>query len=94
MAELAPLEVPTSYAHSFRLDDPIGGVHMNVMKAGLMAAHRVIAVSHGRAPRAGLRRPHQPEPPHVAPTLSGLHWGLHLKGRGPPSRCSHTPEGR
>ena len=47
MAELAPLEVPSAYTHFFRLDDPIGGVHMNVMKAGLMAAHRVVAVSHG-----------------------------------------------
>jgi len=50
MAELAPLEVPSAYTHFFRLDDPIGGVHMNVMKAGLMAAHRVVAVSHGCLP--------------------------------------------
>ncbi|KAK9844059.1 hypothetical protein WJX81_003138 [Elliptochloris bilobata] len=49
MAELAPLEVPSAYSHFFRLDDPIGGMHMNVMKAGLMAAHRVVAVSHGYA---------------------------------------------
>ena len=49
LAELAPLEVPGAYTHFFRLDDPIGGVHMNVMKAGLMAAHRIVAVSHGCA---------------------------------------------
>ena len=62
MAELAPLEVPGAYSYFFRLDDPIGGVHMNVMKAGLMAAHRVIAVSHGCAlpPR---RRPPLPVGP-------------------------------
>ncbi len=73
MAELAPLEVPASYAHCFRLDDPIGGVHMNVMKAGLMAAHRVIAVSHGRGPRAGLRRPRQSDSLQAAPSPPGLH---------------------
>ena len=32
-----------------RLDDPIGGVHMNVMKAGCITAHRIVAVSHGWA---------------------------------------------
>lgn len=49
MTELAPLEVPSAYTEFFRLDDPIGGVHMNVMKAGLMSAHRIVAVSHGCA---------------------------------------------
>lgn len=49
MAELAPFEVPPSYTELFRLDDPIGGEHMNIMKAGIMTAHRVVAVSHGYA---------------------------------------------
>lgn len=47
MAELAPLEIPQHYTESFRLYDPIGGEHMNIMKAGLQAAHRIVAVSHG-----------------------------------------------
>ena len=50
MAELAPFEVPPSYRELFRLDDPIGGEHMNIMKAGIITAHRVVAVSHGCAP--------------------------------------------
>lgn len=29
----APLPVP-------RLDDPVGGEHMNIMKAGIITAHR------------------------------------------------------
>lgn len=49
MAELGPFEVPPSYTELFRLDDPIGGEHMNIMKAGIITAHRVVAVSHGYA---------------------------------------------
>lgn len=47
MAELAPMEVPPQYTELFRLDDPIGGEHMNIFKAGLACATRVVAVSHG-----------------------------------------------
>lgn len=47
MAELAPLEIPPHHTEEFRLYDPIGGEHMNIMKAGLQSAHRVVAVSHG-----------------------------------------------
>ena len=47
MAELSQMEVPASYREMFRLDDPIGGEHMNIMKAGIITAHRVVAVSHG-----------------------------------------------
>ena len=47
LAELANMEVPSQYTHMFQLDDPIGGEHMNIMKAGIMTAHRVVAVSHG-----------------------------------------------
>jgi hypothetical protein len=42
-----PLQVPFNYHELFRLDDPVGGEHMNVMKAGAITAHRMIAVSHG-----------------------------------------------
>lgn len=49
LAELANMEVPSQYTHMFQLDDPIGGEHMNIMKAGIMTAHRVVAVSHGYA---------------------------------------------
>lgn len=47
MAELSQMEIPASYREMFRLDDPIGGEHMNIMKAGIITAHRVVAVSHG-----------------------------------------------
>ena len=47
MAELSQMEIPASYKEMFRLDDPIGGEHMNIMKAGIITAHRVVAVSHG-----------------------------------------------
>ena len=47
MAELAPMEVPPHYTELFRLDDPIGGEHMNIFKAGLACATRIIAVSRG-----------------------------------------------
>ena len=47
MAELPPLEIPSHHTESFRLYDPIGGEHMNIMKAGLTSAHRIVAVSHG-----------------------------------------------
>lgn len=49
MAELAPMEVPPQYTELFRLDDPIGGEHMNIFKAGLACATRIVAVSHGCA---------------------------------------------
>ena len=47
MAELPPLEIPAHHTEAFRLYDPIGGEHMNIMKAGLQSAHRIVAVSHG-----------------------------------------------
>ena len=47
MAELEPMEVPPQYHELFRLYDPIGGEHMNIFKAGLACATRVVAVSHG-----------------------------------------------
>lgn len=47
MADLANLEVPPQYREHFRLDDPIGGEHMNIMKAAFLTAHRLVAVSHG-----------------------------------------------
>ena len=47
MADLSNLEVPAHYNEHFRLYDPIGGEHMNIMKAGLLTAHRLVAVSHG-----------------------------------------------
>ena len=39
--------MPQHYTEHFRLYDPIGGEHKNIMKAGLLTAHRLIAVSHG-----------------------------------------------
>lgn len=48
-AELANFEVPDRYASAFYLDDPVGGEHMNIMKAGIITASRVVAVSGGYA---------------------------------------------
>jgi starch synthase len=39
----------SSYREQMRLYDPIGGEHMNVMKAGIINSHRVVAVSDGYA---------------------------------------------
>ena len=47
MDELAPLEIPEHHRELFRLYDPIGGEHMNIMKAAFITAHRIVAVSHG-----------------------------------------------
>ncbi|GAB4816234.1 hypothetical protein N2152v2_003280 [Parachlorella kessleri] len=49
MDDLQFLEIPEHYRELFRLDDPIGGEHMNVLKAGAITAHRIVAVSHGYA---------------------------------------------
>ena len=49
MDELFRFEIPDHYRELFRLYDPIGGEHMNIMKAGLITAHRIVAVSHGYA---------------------------------------------
>lgn len=49
MAEASGLEIPEHYIDLFRLYDPIGGEHMNIFKAGLTTAHRIVAVSHGCA---------------------------------------------
>ncbi|KAK9816454.1 hypothetical protein WJX72_000502 [[Myrmecia] bisecta] len=49
MDEIAQLEIPPDKVDLFRLYDPIGGEHSNIMKAGLMTAHRIIAVSLGYA---------------------------------------------
>jgi hypothetical protein len=40
MDDLSFLEVPDHYTELFRLYDPVGGEHMNIMKAGAITAHR------------------------------------------------------
>eukprot|EP00882_Tetradesmus_deserticola_P004157 GHRQ01004392.1.p2 GENE.GHRQ01004392.1~~GHRQ01004392.1.p2 ORF type:complete len:345 (+),score=166.97 GHRQ01004392.1:175-1209(+) len=47
--ETEQLELPDHYREVFRLYDPIGGEHMNIMKAGLQFSHRIVAVSEGYA---------------------------------------------
>ncbi|KXZ56723.1 hypothetical protein GPECTOR_1g651 [Gonium pectorale] len=47
--ESSLLELNDEYRERLRLYDPVGGEHMNVMKAGLECAHRLVAVSHGYA---------------------------------------------
>jgi Starch synthase catalytic domain len=49
-AELEHFEIPDSYRDAFFLDDPVGGEHMNIMKAGIITASRIVAVSAGCAP--------------------------------------------
>ena len=49
MADLRNLEAPENYHEAFRLYDPIGGEHMNIMKAGILHSHEVVAVSGGYA---------------------------------------------
>ncbi|KAL6760377.1 hypothetical protein V8C86DRAFT_2554548 [Haematococcus lacustris] len=48
-AETAFLELNDTYKEMFRLYDPVGGEHMNIMKVGLQTSHRLVAVSHGYA---------------------------------------------
>lgn len=45
--ELENFEIPEDYRSHFFLDDPVGGEHMNIMKAGIITASRVVAVSGG-----------------------------------------------
>lgn len=47
--EMENIELNHHYKEIFRLYDNIGGEHMNIMKAGLETAHRLVAVSHGYA---------------------------------------------
>ena len=49
MDEVNPMEIPGHHHDLFRLYDPIGGEHMNIMKAAFITAHRIVAVSHGYA---------------------------------------------
>ena len=60
LVEVAQLEVPPQYVSHFQLYDPIGGEHMNIFKAGLIAAHRLVAVSHGCVPRLFVTAPSLP----------------------------------
>jgi starch synthase len=49
LADFAKLGLPEHWRGTFTLDDPVGGTCMNIFKAGLITAHRLIAVSHGYA---------------------------------------------
>ncbi|MCO5557127.1 hypothetical protein L7F22_010683 [Adiantum nelumboides] len=49
LSDFSLLGLPDHYIDKFRLYDPVGGEHCNVFKAGLITAHRVVAVSHGYA---------------------------------------------
>ena len=54
MDEVNPMEIPGHHHDLFRLYDPIGGEHMNVMKAAFITSHRIVAVSHGYDRALGL----------------------------------------
>ena len=47
LAEYELLDLPEHFKEDFRLYDPIGGEHMNILMAGIKYATRVIAVSGG-----------------------------------------------
>lgn len=49
VAEYPGLGLPESFLNRFKLYDPIGGEHMNIFMAGIISAHRLVAVSHGYA---------------------------------------------
>lgn len=49
VADYGRLGLPGHYLDKFRLFDPVGGEHMNIFMAGLICAHRLVAVSHGYA---------------------------------------------
>lgn len=48
-AESSKFELPEEYRTKMFLNDPVGGEHMNILKAGLSTAHRLVAVSTGYA---------------------------------------------
>jgi starch synthase len=47
--ELNNFEIPDNYRDHFFLDDPVGGEHMNILKAAIITASRIVAVSGGYA---------------------------------------------
>ncbi|XP_024522799.1 soluble starch synthase 2-2, chloroplastic/amyloplastic-like [Selaginella moellendorffii] len=49
LSDFGKLGLPDHFRDKFALYDPIGGEHMNIFMAGILTAHRVIAVSHGYA---------------------------------------------
>lgn len=49
LSEYGRLGLPPHYSDKFRLHDPVGGEHMNIFMAGIITAHRIVAVSHGYA---------------------------------------------
>lgn len=49
LSDYSFLGLPDHYLDKFRLHDPIGGEHFNILMAGLITAHRIVAVSHGYA---------------------------------------------
>ena len=68
LAEFQRLGIPDQYRDAFYLDDPFGGECMNILKAGLTTAHRLVAVSHGYAWRAS---PPPPPPTPLAGSTRG-----------------------
>lgn len=49
LSDYSFLGLPDHYLDKFRLYDQIGGEHFNILMAGLITAHRIVAVSHGYA---------------------------------------------
>lgn len=49
LSDFNMLGLPPHYRDKFRLFDPVGGEHCNIFMAGLLCAHRIVAVSHGYA---------------------------------------------
>jgi len=103
MADFERLGLPPGWAEAFRLDDPVGGVHMNVFKAGLIAAHRLIAVSEGYAQECttdlggwGLAPTLRGQQAKLCGVVNGIdlaEWSpesdVHLRSEG---YCNYTPD--
>ncbi|KAI5072277.1 hypothetical protein GOP47_0012383 [Adiantum capillus-veneris] len=49
LSDFSLMGLPEHYIEKFRLYDPVGGEHLNIFMAGLITAHRIVAVSHGYA---------------------------------------------
>ena len=49
VADYSLLGLPENYLSRFKLYDPVGGEHMNMFMAGIISAHRIVAVSRGYA---------------------------------------------
>ncbi|KAK3284968.1 hypothetical protein CYMTET_7406 [Cymbomonas tetramitiformis] len=70
--EVLSLDIPKQYLEHFHLDDLFGGPCMNTLKAGLLEAHRWVAVSNGYAEEIQTQKGGM----GLAPTLQSQTWKM------------------